>query len=341
MPISLSQVLSVILALAVVYYVLGLIVSALTKVILEALNTRGKSLEAFLNKNLLGLAESGQQSLLEKLKQMPQLDSLKPVRYAKKYGLPVGFFNGKTEIIDYVENIPPRNLVDALFDLAGTFNTAQEKANAILNQLPDKLPGSKGPVDFVAKQKLQEFVGGRFNDIEQLHSKMETWFSGLMDQASQVFKAQARVWVVLLSVLVTFLLGVDSIDLAQKYWQNAAISATANAQASLIVGSAADENQKNADTQKLISQLEEMKAIDYNWYKKPSDAPGNWLFLKILGILITTFAVSQGSSFWYDLIKRLKGDQATETTGGSGVTGGAVTTSGAGTNGGAGPVAVG
>ena len=50
---------------------------------------------------------------------MPPLSALKPVQYAKRAGLSLGFFTGKTEIIDYVERIPPKNLEDALFDLPG------------------------------------------------------------------------------------------------------------------------------------------------------------------------------------------------------------------------------
>ena len=324
MPVSLSQVLSVILALAVIYYVLGLIVSTITKLVLEAFDTRGKSLEAFLKKNLLGIAGAGRGDVLERLKQMPQVSSLKPVRYAKRFGLPVGFLLGKTEIIKYVERIPPKNLVDALFDLSGTFEDVKEKANAILGQLPDNLPGPDGPIPFVQKQQLQAFVDGGITDLQELRFRMETWFSGLMDQAAQEFKAQARIWVIFLSLFVTFLLGVDSIDLAQKYWKNAALSATADAQATLILGASNDQNLSDADTQKLISQLEEMKAINYDWYKKPEDAPANWLLLKIIGLMITTFAVSQGASFWYDLIRRLKGEQiapeADETVGSVSVT---------------------
>lgn len=312
MPVSLSQVLSVILALAVVYYVLGLIVSTITKLVLEAFDTRGKSLEDFLRRNLLGLAEAGREDLLERLKQMPQIHALKPVRYAKKYGLPVGFLSGKTQIIEYVERIPPKNLVDALFDLSGSIADAREKACAIVNQLPDQLPGPAGPVPFVPKQKLLAFVEGEFSDLQELRVRMETWFGGLMDQAGQEFKARARVWVIVLSLILTGLLGVDSIDLTKQYWKNAALSATADAQANLILGATNDQNLKEADAQALIDQLEEMKAIDFKWYTMPEDAPSNWLLLKILGLLITAFAVSQGASFWYDLIRRLKGEQVTQ-----------------------------
>lgn len=311
MPVSLSQVLSVVLALAVTYYILGLVVSTITKFITEALDTRGRSLEAFLRKNLLGEVEEGKILLLDKLKRMPQLNSLKPVRYAG-YGL--GFFGwkGGTRISDYVERIPPKNLVDALFDLDGTLKKGNEKVQEVIGRLPDKLPGPNGPIEFAARTELKKLADAGFDDVEALRSKMETWFTGLMDQAAEEFKAQARRVVILLSLLVTLALGVDSIELAQKYWKNATISTTANAQASLILASPEDENQKKADIQKLVADLVEMNAINYTWYQKPSGAPGNWLFLKIAGLLITAFAVSQGASFWYDLMKRIKGEQATD-----------------------------
>jgi divalent metal cation (Fe/Co/Zn/Cd) transporter len=52
-----------------------------------------------------------------------------------------------------------------------------------------------------------------------------------------------------------------------------------------------------------------MKAINFDWYKIPEGAAPNWLLLKVLGVLITAMAVSQGASFWYDMIRRLKGEQ--------------------------------
>ncbi len=310
MPISISQVLSVVLALAVIYYVLGLVVSTLTRTILEIFNTRGHSLEEFLKKNLLGKAEDGKSQLLDRLKKMPQINSLKPVRYANA-GL--GFFGlkGGLKIPDVVERIPPKNLVDALFDLEGSLSKGNKKVKEVIGYLPDQLPGPKGPVEFTMKTDLLKLAQKGFNNVEELRKMMETWFTGLMDQASQVYKAQARRVVILLSLIVTLVFGVDSIELAQKYWKNAAISATADAQASLILGSNKDPAQKNDDLQKLVAQLEQMNAIDFTWYQKPGDAPSNWLLLKVIGLLITTLAVSQGSSFWYDLMKQIKGEQTT------------------------------
>ncbi|MGC1375117.1 MAG: hypothetical protein WA821_02780 [Anaerolineales bacterium] len=76
-----------------------------------------------------------------------------------------------------------------------------------------------------------------------------------------------------------------------------------------------DAEQKDKDIKDLTDQLEKMQAINFTWYQAPENAPAYWLLLKILGILITAFAVSQGSSFWYDLIKKMKGDATpTDTT---------------------------
>src|SRR6185295_1203113 len=71
------------------------------------------------------------------------------------------------------------------------------------------------------------------------------------------------------------------------------------------------------------------KIISYPWYIQPpletnkqykdlvspstewslSLGYGSWLLLRILGLFITGIAVSQGSSFWYDIIRQIKGEQ--------------------------------
>lgn len=303
MPIALSQVVSVALALVVVYYVLGLIVSAITKYALEVFETRGRILENFLKDHLIGAIGEGKALSIEKLKSMPQLDTLKPVRYVKK-GL--GFFTGKTEIADFVEKIPPKNLVDALFDMAKTTQTAENDVQKFIALLPDTLP--PGNKEFALKKELTTLVKSGFNDIDALRSKVETWSAGLMAQAALEFKARARQIVLLVSLVVTLLLGVDSIDLVKNFWTNAAVSATADTQAALILRSPNQQNVDNANVQQLLAQLEQLQAINYQWYAKPASTDWTWIVWKILGLLITAVAVSQGSSFWYDIIKQFKGE---------------------------------
>lgn len=313
MPVSLSQVIGVVLVLAVIYYILGLIVSSITKLALEAFDIRGKTLENFLKKNLVGVVEGGKQGLLDKLKEMPQLSSLRPVRY-KYFGL--GFFLPKdsTKFSDYVEQIPSKNLVDALFDLEGTIKTGNEKVKEVIDILPDKIIGPDGKeITFAAKEKLKKLADNGFDDVEQMRSKMETWFDGIMSQAGQEFRAKARQIVVLISLLVVFILGVDTIDIAQRAWSDASLVKKADVQASIILSSDADQAQKNADIAKLYDTLDDFQVLNIPFWRSAATAPqsNGSIFIRILGMLITTLAVAQGSSFWYDIIRQIKGEQKT------------------------------
>jgi hypothetical protein len=308
MSVTFSQVVNVILALAIVYYVLGLIVSVISKMVLDAFETKGKNLEEFLKRNLLGFAEKNKEGLLEQLKKLPQLSSLRAVLYAKA-GL--GFFTGETELSKHIERIPAKNLVDALFDLTGTMQKGEAKVIDVIHLLPSHIHGPDGsPIEIKTRVWLQNYVEKGFDDVEAVRAKLETWVEGLMEQASQEYKAKARRWVVAISFVITVLLGVDSIQLAQQYWHDAAISVTANTQAAIIIQSVDEENVKNAKLQDLTKQLDTMQALRFGWWNDfPAEAAWPWLPLKILGLLITTLAVSQGSSFWYDIIRQIKGEQ--------------------------------
>jgi hypothetical protein len=82
-----------------------------------------------------------------------------------------------------------------------------------------------------------------------------------------------------------------------------------------------EDKDENGQTKKIV--------VNYPWYIQPpletdsqyqdmispytqwslSQPYGLWLFLRILGLVITGIAVSQGSSFWYDIIRQIKGEQ--------------------------------
>jgi hypothetical protein len=324
MPISISQIVGVVLALAVVYYILGLVVSGVTKWLLEVMETRGKIFEDFLKKNLLEAAEDAKKGTLEKIKKMPQVNALRPVRY--KYG-GLGIFVGKTELSNYVERISPRSLVDALFDLEGTAATQKEKVKKVIEMLPKEFTGLDGnPIPFETRANLLKMADDGFYTFDQWREKLETWFGNVMDQSAQQFKAAARKYVVLFSLVAAFVLGVDTLDIAQRVWQDASYAKQFDTQATLILNSGPEVN-KQEELDKLYGRLDALQVINIPFWVQPgpdnvadlyvnqatpSSAPyGNWLFMRILGLLITGLAVSQGSSFWYDIIRQIKGEQKT------------------------------
>jgi hypothetical protein len=224
----------------------------------------------------------------------------------------LGFFLGKTRISNYIERIPTKTLVDALFDLSNVATATHENIQTVLSHLPDFLPGPDGQmVELAAKKKLQQAALDKYLSADELLQKVDAWIGGVLEQAAQEFRIQARRWVVFLSLIVTLALGVDSIELAQRFWADSGLVAAADLQAGIILQSSNEENAELADMSALLEQLDSMQVVQVGWWNNmPANAnPMEWWVWKIVGLTITTLAVSQGSSFWYDILRQLKGEK--------------------------------
>ena len=293
---SFSQVVEVAVGLVLVYYILGQIVSLITKLILEALETRGKVLEKYL------IQIAGEKQVGDFVK-MPQIESQAPVRYK---GLR-GFLAPALQVeAQKVERIPVTNLVDAFFDFAGLLGKELSAVEllAIIEDLPDS----------EAKSRLTAMVKKGVTDLNQLRSRVGMWFTGLMEQAAETFRAYARRVVILLSLSLTLVLGVDSIDLAVQLWDNADMRMVAATKADKYLA----EKGAETDIGPLLKDLDALN-LKFGWWAVPGSLPvqdaaggvwAGWVLKKILGLVLTATAVSQGSSFWYDILKRLRGDAA-------------------------------
>lgn len=309
---SIPQILEVAIGLILVYYILGSIVSLVTQWINESLETRGAALKKYLIK-LVG------DKKIEDLLKLPQIEAQRPIRY-KNF---LSVFNSATEP-KMLEKVPVSTLVDAYFDLVGLTGAKdnRELSLAQLAELIDKLPDSDG------KQAFINWLNQGVTKIEDLRSRTTTYFTGVLEQAAATFRANARSFVIILSIMITFLLGADSIQLVRTLWTNAELRTLAVAKAEIVV------QQEGVDVpiDDLLQELSDL-TIKLGWWRTELPAAGTdaagWLwfvFLKVLGLGLTAAAVSQGSSFWYDLLKKLS-SPATSTSSSRSSGGGSSSTS--------------
>lgn len=288
---SISQALDVAIGLIVVYYLLGSLVSLVTQWINEMLETRGKALEQYLIR-IVGDKKIGD------LIKLPQLQALRPIRYKSFFSV----FGSVTEP-KRIEKIPVGTLVDAFFDLAGL--TAKKEMDLLqLAELIDKLPDSEGKNAFI------NWINQGVTSIADLRARTTAYFSGMLEQAAATFRARARSFVIILSLGITVLFGTDTIQLARTLWSSAELRAIAAAQADAVVA----REGANADLSDIIDDLGAY-SIRIGWWQTEqlpqTNNIGDWaifILLKVIGLSITVAAVSQGSSFWYDLLKRLTGN---------------------------------
>jgi hypothetical protein len=286
---SFSQALEVVIGLVFIYYVLGSIVSLVTQWINEALETRGRSLEKHL-KRIVGDKHVGDFVTL------PQLRALRPIRY--KNWLSV--FTSATEQ-KKLEKIPVSTLVDSYFDFVGITATKKFEANE-LKELINAFPESEG------KQAILTWVGQGVTNIEDLRKRTTSYFAGVTEQAAATFRSNARSFVIVLSIGLTLLLGTDSIQLAQTLWTNAGLRALTVARAEMVV----QEEGVNAEMDDLVKELGDLNIVRLGWWQTelpPVDSTASqwatFVVLKVLGLGLTAAAISQGSSFWYDLLKKI------------------------------------
>lgn len=285
---SFPQILEVAIGLVLVYYVLGLVVSTITQIVLESLESRGTALEKYL------IQIAGDKTV--DLTRLPQIQALRPIRYKNWWGV-----FGSNTAAKKVEKIPAPVLVNAFFDLTGL--TGKQGLDATeLTALISKLPESDG------RQAVLNWIQQGVTDVNDLRDRTTAYFSGLLDQAAATFKSNARSIVIILSILITLIFGTDSIQLANDLWKNSELRTVAAMQANAVV-------QQQGDTTDVTSLLNELGVLSFKigWWQDQmpqGTTTIDWiryLIFKFLGLGITVAAVSQGSSFWYDLLKKLTG----------------------------------
>ena len=284
---SFPQIFEVTLGLIVVYYILGAIVSLLTQVVMESRQTRGAALEKRL-KEMAG-------SLTPEIKNLPQIKALRPIRYAHWWNV---FGAGTQE--KKVERIPVETLVDAFFDVSG-LTSQGSLAPAELESLIGRLPDSEG------KQAMLGWIHQGVTTLSELRSRTGAYAAGVLNQAALLFKAKARSCVIIASILITLAFGVDTIQLAKDLWTDAGLRSAAAEQARAV----ASQPESPGGLPALVDQLATL-SIHIGWWQDQGIPTGasttawiTFVALKLIGLGITAAAVSQGSSFWYDMLKRL------------------------------------
>ena len=292
--ITFQEILDYGLPLVFVYFVLSLISSTLSQILMDTFEVRGKTLERF----LILIAGENADDLLN----LPQIRALQPIKFKSWLSI----FGAQTEP-KKLENIPIPVLVDAFFSLIGLGSSKKKQGVREIKTAIRKMPESGG------KQALLNWLEQGISNLEDLRSNTQVYFSGLLEQAIATANARSRSFVILFAVFMVVLFNVDSIqmvrDLVYGPREEAAARALAAAQAEAIV------QQEDANVAVLVAQLEMLDDLDFiklGWFSLTlprTNSVLDWagfIVLKIVGLAITAVFASQGSTFWFDLLAKFK-----------------------------------
>lgn len=325
-----SAILDVAIGIAFVYLFLSLICSVVNEGIAAVLSLRSKNLVAGIDSLLSGSKLPDGRPVVELLYSHGLIRGLykdppKDVIAKARAASPVGKIQDQAEalaekaealgnqlhipvlgmvrqwfFVNLPAYIPSPVFATALIDIISPPDPTRARDLNDVREAIDNLP--PGPV----RQALMSLVADTQKDISEFQVKVEGWFNDSMDRASGWYKHRAQNILLVIALLLTVLLNVDTIKLAQSLWTN-----PIERQATVDLASKYVEQHKDVlqNQQQLQQQADSLAGLGqqlpfpFGWHEKPPMQPLFWLET-LTGWLITTLALSLGAPFWFDTLNK-------------------------------------
>jgi hypothetical protein len=160
-----------------------------------------------------------------------------------------------------------------------------------------------------AKTQLGAIMTMGVQNIEDFQKNVVTWFNDAMNGVSQVYTQRVHRIVILVSFVMVAVGNLDSIAIGKALWQAPVTREIVVAIASARMDAIEADEEAEPDFGDIPTFVEEFESagVPMLWRAEnlPADTQG-WA-LKILGLVLTWAAASMGSTFWYDILKRIRG----------------------------------
>jgi hypothetical protein len=297
------------------FVLISLLCSAINEMLAQFLRLRAKNLEAGLG-NLL---QSGDENkLADDLYKHPLINGLSKEGQKPSY-------------------IPPKNFTLALMDIM-TGNTGKLPAdNKALIETIEK-QGLFAKTE--AGRSIILLLHEAGDDVEKARKNLEGWYNDAMDRVGGWYKQKTQAVIFIVALIVCTALNIDAIKISQTLWTDIALrqalveAASSTDIAGLMTQASAEQKpagdaaaaaqpnepapvegstdniQQSAKTAGALFERINALHLPIGW-KLPD---GQWAFagfgfmewlVKIMGILITTFAGSLGAPFWFQLLNKI------------------------------------
>jgi hypothetical protein len=161
-----------------------------------------------------------------------------------------------------------------------------ERIGILIGDLPD------GPM----KKAMQSLWVEAHRDAKAFRTEAETWFDQAMQRLSGWYKRRTQVWLWGLGLVFAVLFDVDAIRIGNTLWQDQTLRQLVVDQAALSTPAS------GVDPAAAAHQLSAL-GLPLGWDGWPSGFT-NW-FSTLLGLVLTSAAVSLGAPFWFDSLSKL------------------------------------
>lgn len=303
-----SEMIDIVISLIFIYLLLSLICSALRENIETWLKQRAVYLERGIRELLHDQAGEG---LTKTLYTHPLIFSLYQGDYKPDETKAGKFLPTRSNLPTY---IPSRSFAMALLDIVAHGPVATESAAAqptparpTLGEIRDTVAKIENPYVERALMVAIDSAQGRF---DQALANIETWYDSTMERVSGWYKRQTQIILFCFGLVLTILLNVNTITIAQALARDDTLREVVAAEAQALAHESGSTPQK-ANFDQAYEKLNQL-SLPIGWsngwlgVRSGTQAAGLWdyLFVPLLGWLMTAFAISFGAPFWFDLLNK-------------------------------------
>jgi hypothetical protein len=337
-----SAILEVVIGMAFVYLMFSVLCSALNEWLAGILKLRAETLRDGI-KNLL--SDPDAQHLAKDFFAHPLVKGLSPGGKGFPSYIPARTFaRVLLDIVSPTQGDQKdlkdiyKEVRDKLANLSGENNDVAKVFTILLNEAgvnPQQIEDTAKALQQLEKTRLNllDFVGGPGNEIAQIEyaattlekigdleatlkrteeaatatlnqaqHNIEAYFNETMERLSGSYKRRAQIYIFGIALIISLLLNVDSIVIANSLATNPTL------RASIVTLAEGYKQVPDTKTDPLTTVTSLHEQIDQlglpiGWRELPKGA--NLWMLKLLGLLVTTFAVAQGAPFWFELLGKL------------------------------------
>ena len=308
-----SRILDVAVGLILVFF----LVSVICSTIREGLEAWLKSRAAFLEQGIRELLhDEPAVGLARSIYTHPLIYSLYAGRYtpgASRHR-PFALARG-TGLPSY---IPSRNFALALLDLAARGPVGQGSGASAASPVLSLAEVRANVVNLEnahVQRVLLTAIDTAQGDLDRAVANIGAWFDSGMDRVSGAYKRGTQNVVFAIALVVTVLLNVNTITIADYLYRNDAARAAVVERAEAAVRDSTPLT--GADSARYRRARAELRALelpigwDIGWgapRQKPHPlAVGFWndFLAPVFGLLITAFAASLGAPFWFDVLNKV------------------------------------
>lgn len=303
-----SAIIEVAIGLVVIYILFSLVGSTITEGIAQILNLRGKNLV----KGIERILSSGHESdLVNKFFNHPLVKGLDHTILKKN----------RRARPDYVSYSTFTTVVGDILD----FRKKTKEAGGDIDEVLESLPEGDLKVSLLA---LFSSAKGR---VDAFEDKIATWYDESMDRVSAVYKRKAHLITFITAFGLVIFFNIDTLHFGNLLYQNSnmrqalvavgeqmndgdfgemgeapADTADEEAPADGADGEAPKdpEDEDDTDVGELFNAVKDTK-LPLGWSADQWEQTQKNPLGKLLGLLISLFAISLGAPFWFQVLNRL------------------------------------